>query len=71
MVEDSTLKQLADQYNATHGASLGVRGKSGLLLPTDLIHGFFEPVIAKCLHHVKELLKVRGRGRTELARPNR
>jgi uncharacterized protein YgiM (DUF1202 family) len=58
VVEDSTLKQLADQYNARYGTSLKVRGKSGLLLPTEMIQAFFKPAISKCLHHVKELLEV-------------
>ncbi len=58
VVDGSTLKQLADKYNAAYGTSLGVRGKSVLLLPTDMIQAFFKPAIAKCLHHVKELLEV-------------
>jgi hypothetical protein len=58
VVENSTLKQLADQYNARYGTSLKVQGKSRLLLPTEMIQAFFKPAISKCLHHVKELLEV-------------
>ncbi len=58
VVEGTTLKQLADQYNATHCTSLSVRGKNVLLLPTEMIQAFFKPAISKCLHHVKELLEV-------------
>ncbi len=59
VVEDLTLKQLVDEYNANHGSELQVQGKSRLLLPTEMIHAFFQPAIEKCLDHVKELLKVR------------
>lgn len=56
MVEDSTLKELVTAYNASHGAALGVRGRSTLLLPTATIQRFFLPVITKIGKHVKELL---------------
>ncbi len=58
VVENSTLKQLVDEYNAKYGTSLKVSGKCRLLLPIELIEEFFRPVISKCLHHVKELLEV-------------
>jgi hypothetical protein len=58
VVEGATLKQLADGYNATHGTSLNVQGKSRLLLPKEMIQAFFKPAISKCLQHVKELLEV-------------
>ncbi len=57
-MDDLTLKQLVDKYNAMYGTSLGVRGRSVLLLPTYLIEEFFLHSISKCLHHVKELLEV-------------
>ncbi len=64
VVDNSSLKQLAEQYNAAHGTSLSIRGRNVLILPTDMIQAFFKPVIAKCLHHVKELLDVRERDLT-------
>jgi hypothetical protein len=68
VVEDFTLKQLVERYNANYGTGLHVRGKSVLLLPTEIIQAFFLPAISKCLHHVKELLEVNEQDQTEQKR---
>ncbi len=62
VVEDSTLKELVADYNKKHFKSLRVQGKNTLLLPTEMIQAAFCKVIQKCVHHVKELLEVRGHG---------
>ncbi len=59
-MEDSsvTLSALVAAYNQKRGASLRVRGRSVLLLPSQMISKFFHSTISKTITHVKELLAV-------------
>jgi hypothetical protein len=58
MVENATLLALAEKYNQTYGSKLRVRGKSILLVPTEMIRDFFHPVISNIMHHLGKLLEV-------------
>jgi hypothetical protein len=53
-----TLSALVDAYNRTRGASLRVRGRNVLLLPSEIIRKFFHSAVSKTIGHVKELLAV-------------
>ena len=56
VVEATTLPELVRDYNARHGAALGFRGRSTLLLPSVTLQSFFQPVVSKISAHVHGLL---------------
>ncbi len=59
-LDGTTLKDLVDAYNKANGTNLRIRGRSVLLIPTEIVLGFFKPAIAKIIFHVRELLEVGG-----------
>lgn len=57
VVDDMKMKDIVRGYNEAHGTDLKVRGKSTVLFPTDMIMGFFEPVLRSIKAHVQSLLR--------------